>query len=54
MFVVFLNVDDLHLLGKLVFGCVVRFLTRFNNISTQGAPQMAVDKEAIESLLLLF
>ena len=24
MFVVFLNVDDLHLLGVLVFGCVAR------------------------------
>ena len=24
MFVVFLNVDDLHLLGVLVFGCIAR------------------------------
>ena len=31
-------------------------LTRFNKIATQGAPQMAVDKEAnsLSSLLLLF
>ena len=32
------------------------YLTRFNKIATQGAPQMAVDKEAnsLSSLLLLF
>ncbi len=27
-------------------GCCMCFLTRFNKIATQGAPQMAIDKEA--------
>ena len=32
--------------GLITVGAVDTLLTRFNKIATQGAPQMAVDKEA--------
>ena len=35
-----------HLKMFNTFECQNMFLTRFNKIATQGAPQMAVDKEA--------
>ena len=53
------NVDiwnEAHMYPMAEFLREKRFNKKFNKIATQGAPQMAVDKEAnsLSSLLLLF
>ena len=48
-----LSLFIIYLKHRLANLCLIRVLTRFNKIVTQGAPQMAVDKEA-NSLLRVY